>query len=102
MSLQNGGLLHIDEESAQIAATVQTGSTGYNLVEVGDDAIWFAGGDLRLRQFDVSGVEVGSLALAWKPEGLVIAAGSAWVEYYTSPSGGKGWVERIDLSSVTE
>jgi hypothetical protein len=102
MSLENGALLHIDEEPARISATVQTGSAGYNLVEVGDDAIWFAGADLRLRRFDLRGVEVGSLALAWKPEGLVIGAGSAWVEYYRSPSGRTGWVERIELSSVID
>lgn len=102
MSLQNGALLHVEEEPARIAASIPTGSTGYNLVEVGDDAIWFAGADLHLRQFDAAGAEVGSRELAWKPEGLVIAAGSAWVEYFSTPSGGTGWVERIDLTSVTD
>jgi len=102
MGLENGALLHVDEEPAGIATVVETGSSGYNLVEVADDAIWFAGADLRLRQFDPAGVEVGSRELAWKPEGLVIGAGSAWVEYYSSPSGGTGWVERIELSVVAD
>jgi streptogramin lyase len=92
--LENGTLHHVDETQSAIALTIETGSSGYNLIAVGSDSIWFAGADGRLRELDVAtGAELGTLPLSGRPEGLEVAEGSAWVEYYDS-----GHVERIDLS----
>jgi streptogramin lyase len=95
-AMENGTLYRADEAQRGIGQTIQTDSTGYNLVETGSDSVWFAGADATLRQFDVvTGAEAGSYPLHGPPEGLLIAEGSAWVEYYDA-----GLVERIDLERV--
>jgi len=91
--LESGTLYHADETQRAIAQTIETGSTGYNLIEIGTDEVWFAGADEKLRAFDTAtGVEAASYPLSGPPEGLLIAAGSAWVEYYET-----GRVVRIDV-----
>jgi len=97
VALEDGTLLQVDEQSRAITTSVKTGSEGYNLVEVGEDAIWFAGADQVLRTYDADGAELGQIYLSWPPEGLLIAEGSAWVEEY-----GMDRVERIDLDPSSE
>jgi len=95
--LEDGTLLQIDEQSLVTTTSVKTASEGYNLVEVGEDAIWFAGADQTLRKYDTDGAELGQTHLSWPPEGLLIADESAWVEEY-----GMDRVERIDLGQVAK
>jgi hypothetical protein len=91
--LENGTLYHADESQRAVVQTIETGSTGYNLIEIGPDSVWFAGADANLRKFDIlTGVASASYPLSGPPEGLLIADGSAWVEYYDA-----GRLERIDV-----
>ena len=86
------------EVQRTVLRPIETGSDGYNLAEIGIDSVWFAGGDARLRQLDATtGAELVSFPLIAPPEGLLIAEGSAWVEYYDA-----GRVERINIGEQSQ
>ena len=98
VALENGTLFQVDERKKSIGRSIDAGTQGYNLVEVGTDYVWFVGSDAELRQFAAAtGELVASFPLAGGPEGFLIADGSAWIEYYA-----RGRVERLDLGISTE
>ena len=83
-NLGNGDLLKVDEQAMARGTSfaAETGA-GYAALAVGQNDLWLAGPDGKLLRLDpATGGVRGTWGLPHAPQGLLVAVGSIWVDYY--------------------